>query len=195
MAGVPALVLLGGVAVSACGGSGSSTLPITEALAPINDLASAAAQDAANMETHATAMEAAAAARPDHAHWASDAQIIKASAQSLRLLAQSAESIASDPGSHPNTSVELRRVLGDGLNLQQLGQTLLGHADAMQTHLDTMRGQAASDQQLLAMIDQAGGDLQKMKQDGQAAVDRGKELEQTARRIAENTGQDINRPQ
>jgi hypothetical protein len=181
---------------SACRGSPSngarSSIDIDRE--PIRALAGVASSDAQNMERHAATMKAAAAARPAHAHWASDADIVNADARSLRFLADSALAIANDPGSTPWTSIELRRVLGDGLNLQRLGETLLAHADAMDAHLQTMREQARGEGELIGSIDLAGADIADLRRDGQAAIDRGKELQNTARRIAENTGQKLDEP-
>ncbi len=187
------LVLVSTAIAAACGGSSSSQnasqIPIDRE--PITVLAGAAEADAQKMEAHAATMVSLAASRPDHAHWASDAELIKASAGSLRFLADSARAIARDPGSHPGNAVQPDRILGDGLNLQGLGKTLIAHADAMNTHLQTMRDQAAGDTALLARIDETGADVQTMKQDGQAAITRGAELADTARRIAASTGQKI----
>ena len=177
---------------AACGGSSNGNASqIQIDREPITVLAGAAEGDAQSMEEHAATMTSIAAARPDHAHWASDAELIKANATSLRFLADSARSIARDPGSHPGNAVQPDRVLGDGLNLQGLGETLIAHADAMRTHLDTMREQAAGDSALLAAINAAQPDTEAMKRDGQAAIDRGKDLAETARRIAASTGQKI----
>jgi hypothetical protein len=191
--GVASLVIVSTAVAGACGGSSSKdqTSQIQVDREPITALAGAAAADALNMEAHAAAMASLADARPDHAHWASDAELIKANAASLRFLADSAQAIARDPGSHPGNAVQPQRVLGDGLNLQRFGETLIAHANAMQSHLDTMRKQATGDSTLLARIDESGFDVQKMQQDGQAAIDRGKELADTARRIAAATGEKI----
>lgn len=187
------LILVATAIVAACGGSSSSEKTSQTQIdrEPITALAGAAEGDAQEMEAHAATMASLAASRPDHAHWASDAELFKASAGSLRFLADSARAIARDPGSHPGSAVQPDRVLGDGLNLQGLGKTLITHADAMNTHLQTMRDQAAGDTALLARIDETGVDVQAMKQDGQAAINRGTELADTARRIAASTGQKI----
>ena len=180
------VILVSTAIAAACGGSSSSgkTSQIQIDREPITALAGAAEGHAQNMDAHAATMAS-------HARWASDADLIKADAGSLRFLADSARAIARDPGSHPGDAVQPDRILGDGLNLQRLGKTLIAHADAMSTHLQTMRQQAAGDSELLARIDETGADMQMMKQDGQAAIDRGTELADTARRIAASTGQKI----
>ena len=178
---------------AACGGSSSNgnASQIQIDREPITVLAGAAEGDAQSMEEHAATMTSIAAARPDHAHWASDAELIKANATSLRFLADSARSIARDPGSHPANAVQPERILGDGLNLQGLGATLIAHAGAMQTHLGIMHDQAAGDDALLAAINAGQPDTAAMKRDGRAAIDRGNELADTARRIAASTGEKI----
>ena len=190
---VASLIIVSTAIAAACGGSSSKdeAIQIQIDREPITALAGAAEADAQNMEAHAATMASLAASRPDHAHWASDAELIKANATPLRFLADSARAIARDPGSHPGGAVQPERILGDGLNLQRLGETLIAHADAMQSHLETMRDQAAGDSTLLSAIDAAQPDMQAMKQDGQAAIDRGRELADTARRIAAATGQKI----
>lgn len=191
--GVATIIASSVFIAAACGGSSpnGNTSQIQIDREPITALAGAAEGDAQKMEAHAATMTSIAAARPDHAHWASDAELIKANVISLRFLADSARSIARDPGSHPGNAVQPDRVLGDGLNLQGLGETLIAHADAMRTHLDTMREQAAGDSALLAAINAAQPDTEAMKRNGQAAIDRGKDLAETARRIAASTGQKI----
>jgi hypothetical protein len=191
--GMASLIIVSTAVAAACGGSSSNdqTSQIQIDRQPITALAGAAEADAQNMEAHAATIASLAASRADHAHWASDAELMKANATSLRFLADSARAIARDPGSHPSNAVQPERILGDGLNLQRFGETLIAHANAMQTHLDTMREQAAGDSTLLSAIDAAQPDMQAMKQDGQAAIDRGRELADTARRIAAATGQKI----
>jgi len=187
------VILVSTAIAAACGGSSSSdkTSQIQIDREPITALAGAAESDAQNMEAHAATMASLATSLPDHAHWGSDAELIKANAGSLRFLADSARAIARDPGSHPSNAVQPDRILGDGLNLQGLGKTLIAHADAMSAHLETMHQQAAGESELFARIDETGADMQAMKQNGQAAIDRGTELAETARRIAASTGQKI----
>jgi hypothetical protein len=187
-----ALAALGALA-SACGGSSHSAAPGSGAAAadPIRALAGAATSDALNMERHAAMMRKAAVARADGASWAGDADVMNANARSLRVISDAAMAIARDPGSQPRTAVELRRVLGDGRNLQDLGQQLIAHCDAMQAHLDAMRAEVADDSELAAEVEMAGAGIDDMKVVGQAAIDRGEELQETAMQIADNTGQDL----
>ena len=159
-------------------------------LTSIRQLASAASQDADNMERHAATMTAMAAARPDHAHWASDAEIAQANARTLRFVADSAWAIERDQTAFPVTAsaIQLDRLLGDGLNLQIFGQSVVGHANAMDGHIEVMRQQAAGDPTLLVAIGDLGQDVQRMKIDGAAAVDAGKALADKARTIATSIG-------
>ncbi len=121
----------------ACGDSSDGTSMDVDR-EPILALAGAATQEAQNMERHADEMEAAAATRPSHAHWAADAATLRANASSMAFMANSAMAIYNDPGSHPGNAVELDRVFGDGVNLHALGETLVGHAGAMQSHVAVM---------------------------------------------------------
>ena len=159
-------------------------------LRAVRQLASAAGQDADNVERHAATMTSIAASRPDHAHWASDAEIALANARTLRFVADSARAIDRDQATFPVTAsaVQLDRLHGNGLNLQSLGQTIVDHATAMQGHIDVMRQQAAGDTTLLGAIGDLGQDVQTMKTDGTAAVDAGKALADKARTIARSIG-------
>jgi len=159
-------------------------------LTAIRELANAASQDADNMERHAQTMASIAAARPDHAHWASDAEIARANARSLRFVADSTLAIDRDQKAFPVTAsaVQLDRLLGDGLNLQSLGQTVVDHATAMEGHIEIMRQQAAGDAALLAAVADLTPDVQRMKTDGTAAVSAGNALAEKARTIARSIG-------
>ncbi|HLF79952.1 MAG TPA: hypothetical protein VJB57_20935 [Dehalococcoidia bacterium] len=159
-------------------------------LTAIRQLASAATQDADNMERHAATMTAIAAARPDHSHWASDAEIAQANARLLRFVADSARAIDRDQTAFPVTAsaVQLDRVLGNGLNLQSLGQSVVDHANAMAGHIEVMRQQVAGDATLLGATGDLGQDVQRMKTDGTAAMDAGKALADRARTIAQSIG-------
>lgn len=159
--------------------------------APIYELARVSAVDADKFDAHAAAMERIATAQPAHAQWAADAEQVRNDASALRFIARSALAIAADGGSSPDTSVEVRRVLGDGLNLDQLGVAAVQQAEKMQTHVDAMRAAAAGDRQLLSLIDGSAPDVEMMRRDGQAAVERGKALETVARGIAQSTGQPL----
>jgi hypothetical protein len=167
-----------------------SPAPVELDLTTIRQLATAASQDADNMDRHAQTMASIAAARPDHAHWASDAEIARANARSLRFVADSALAIDRDQKLFPVTAsaVQLDRLLGDGLNLQSLGQTVVDHATAMEGHLEIMRQQAAGDAVLLAAVADLTPDVQKMKGDGTAAADAGEALAEKARTIARSIG-------
>jgi hypothetical protein len=140
------------------------------------------------MERHADEMEAAAATRPSHAHWAADAATLRANASSMAFMANSAMAIYNDPGSHPGNAVELDRVSGDGVNLHALGETLVEHAEAMLSHVAVMREQAAGDEALLTIVDSLASDADAMKTVGEAAMDRGTELQNQARRLADTVG-------
>jgi len=178
---------------SACGDAPSSGARGSPGIDsdPIRALAGAASSDALNMERHAATMKEAAAARADRANWVSDADVMNADARSLRVIADAAMAIARDPGSQPGTAIELRRVLGDGLNLEDLGQALIAHCDALQAHLQAMRAVVAGESELMAEVEMAGADIDNMKIIGQAAINRGEELQETALQIADNTGQDL----
>lgn len=160
-------------------------------VAPVSALAAAASQDAQAMEQHADAMVAAAPGRPELAQWRADADAIRANAKSLRLLASWASAIRHDPGTRASEHVELIRILGDGRNLQQLGETLIAHAGAMEAHVLAMRQQASSDPALASVASQLTSDTASMQRDGQAAIERGKELQELARRLAQSLGQKI----
>lgn len=160
-------------------------------LAPVSALAASATRNAEDMEQHASAMATAAGNRPQFATWGAEADTIRANAKSLRLLASTAAAIRHDPGARSGESTELIRILGDGQNLQQLGDTLLAHAGAMETHVTTMRQQAASDPSLAGVVGQLSTNIAAMRRDGQAAIDRGRELQETARRLAQSLGQKL----
>lgn len=159
-------------------------------LTAIRTLASAADADADNMERHAQSMDAIARAREDHAHWASDAETARANARFLRFLAESAKAIDRDQAAFPVTAnaIQMDRLLGDAVNLQSFGQTLIEHASAMEQHAQVMREQAAGDPALLAAVTTLDQDLQRMKADGRAAVDAGKALAGKARTVASSIG-------
>lgn len=170
-----------------------SPAPVELDLTAIRALANAASQDADNMEQHAESMASIAAARPDHAHWASEAEIARANARSLRFVAESARAIDRDQALFPVTAsaVQLDRLLGNGLNLQSFGQTVLEHATAMESHIEDMRQEAGDDASLLAAIGDLGGDVERMKADGTAAINAGKALEEKARTIGRSIGVDL----
>ncbi|HLF76686.1 MAG TPA: hypothetical protein VJB57_04280 [Dehalococcoidia bacterium] len=183
-------VVVSVIAAATCGSDDGASKRVELDLTAIRELASAASQDADNMERHAATMTAVAAARPEHAHWASDAEIARANARSLRFVADSARAIDRDQAAFPVTAsaVQLDRLLGDGLNLQSLGQTIVDHATAMEGHIDVMRQQAAGDATLLGAIGDLGQDVQGMKSDGTAAMNAGKALADKARTIARSIG-------
>jgi hypothetical protein len=183
-------IVVGVIAAATCSTGGGSSTPVELDLTATRELASAASQDADNMERHAATMTAIATARPDHAHWASDAEIARANARSLRFVADSARAIDRDQAAFPVTAsaVQLDRLLGNGLNLQSLGQTIVDHANAMDGHIDVMRQQAAGDATLLGAIGDLGQDVQRMRTDGTAAMDAGKALADKARSIATSIG-------
>lgn len=189
LAGLAALAL---ATTMACGSSGGSKQAQGELnLDPIITLAGAANTDAEAMEQHADAMTAAAANRPDHAHWAADAETIRADARTLRVMADAAKAIEHDPGARPGNAVELGRVYGDGSNLHLLGQTLVDHAGAMQTHISVMRNEAAGDPVLLEVVDAFAPNLDAMRADGEAAMDYGIDLMNEARRLAQSIGEEL----
>lgn len=180
------------VTAAACGSSGGDEAVYDELnLDPIVALAGAASTDADAMDQHADAMTSAAADRADHAHWAADAETIRANARSLRVLAGSAKAIEHDPGARPGNAIELGRVYGDGTNLHALGQTLVDHADAMQAHISVMRDEAAGDPELLQAVDAFAPNVGAMKADGEAAMDYGIALMNEARRLAQSIGEEL----
>lgn len=185
------IVTLLALAFVRCGSSREERSRVTVDLAPIAALAASALQDAGVMEQHADAMTAAAGTRPELAQWRTEAETIRANAKSLRLLASWAAAIRFDPGARSGESTELIRILGDGRNLQQLGETLISHAAAMEAHVTAMRQQAATDPAAASVMGQLATDRASMRRDGQAAIDRGKELQETARRLAQGLGQKI----
>lgn len=178
------------LAIAAACGSSESNQGVQGSLelAPITALAGSARSDASAMTAHADAMAQAARQRPDHAHWEADAETIRADARTLNFLADSAAAIARDPGAHPGTAVELMRVYGDGTNLHQLGQSLVDHANAMEQHVSVMRDEAGADTAILDVIDGFSPNVAAMKADGQAAMDRGTQLMEEARRLADTVG-------
>lgn len=184
---LPILALL----LVACGDAAAERSRVAVELAPISALAMAATQDADAMEQHAAAMTTTAASRAELAPWRAEADTIRANAKSLRLLASWAAAIRHDPGARSNESVELVRILGDGRNLQQLGDTLIAHANAMESHVTAMRQQAGSDPAAVAVASQLTTDTASMRRDGQAAIDRGTELQETVRRLAQSLGQKL----
>ncbi len=178
------------LAFAACGGSTERSRVALD-LAPVTGLAASATQDAQAMEQHADAMATAAGGRPELTQWLSEAETIRANAKSLRLLASQASAIRHDPGARAGESTELIRILGDGQNLQQLGDALIAHAGAMESHVSAMGRQTAGDATLTNVVGQLMTDTASMRRDGQAAVDRGKELQESARRLAQSLGQKI----
>ena len=136
----------GVLAIALSSSSDGSPAPVKLDLASIRRLSDAAEQDADNMERHAQTMVTLAATRPDHAHWASDAELARASARSLRFLAESARAIDRDQAAFPASAsaIQLDRLQGDGLNLQGLGSTLIEHGNAMEKHGDVMRQEAGN---------------------------------------------------
>jgi outer membrane murein-binding lipoprotein Lpp len=185
-----ALVVLG-LVVAGCADTDAERSRVAVDLAPISALAASATQDADAMEAHASAMATAAASRPELDAWRADAEVIRANAASLRLLASWAAAIHHDPGARSGEFAELTRILGDGRNLQQLGETLIAHAGAMDAHVIAMRRQSVGDPAASAVVSQLTTDTAAMRRDGQAAIDRGKELQETARRLAQSLGQKL----
>ena len=190
---VVAGVGLGILAIALSSSGDSSPAPVELDLTAVRELANAASQDADNMERHAQTMASIAAARPDHAHWASEAELALANARSLRFIAEAARAIDRDEATFPVTasSIQLDRLLGNGLNLQGFGRTVVDHAAAMEGHVEVMRQQAAGDTALLSAISELSGDVQRMKADGSAAINHGKVLEDKARTIARSIGVEL----
>lgn len=186
LAGLAGLVFV----AAACGGSGLSDSELHSQINtdPIGALAGSAQDDAQQMMRHADAMTAASAQRPDARRWAADAETIRANARTLSFMAEGARSISRDPGSHPGTAVEVTRIYGDGDNLRVFGQMLIADADAMRSHIVVMREEAAGDAQLLQAVEAFAPNVEAMKTDGQAAIDRGNELIREAQRIASSIG-------
>lgn len=180
------------VALAACGGRSDGGHAVNLDLQPIQSLANAADAEAQSMEDHAATIVAAATGRPDVAQWQSEVETLRAQAKSLRLLASWAQAIHHDPGARDDSAADLLRILGDGRNLEQLGETLVAHAAAMQTHLPVMRQQAAGDAALTAAVGRLSTDIEGMQRSGQGAIGRGKELQETARRLAQGTGTKLN---
>ena len=187
-----AVAAVAGAAVTLLGCSSDSDrlAKVDVDVGTINDLVTAANQDAKNMEGHADTMTSLVSSRPDHAHWENDADTARANARSVRFLADSAAAIARDQALFPAkaSAVDLGRLLGNGLNLQALGDMLLKHADAMDAHAKLMRQDAAGDARLIAVIDLFSADVGAMRSDAQTAIAQGKTLAETARTIARSTG-------
>lgn len=185
-----AVLAVASVTLFACSSDSGGSKKVEADVGAINDLVMSANQDAKNMDGHADTMALLASSRPDHAHWENDADTARANARSVRFLADSAAAIARDQNLFPakGSAVELGRLLGDGLNLQALGDMLLKHADAMDAHAKLMRQDAAGDARLIAVIDQFGADVGAMRSDAQGAIAQGKTLAETARTIARSTG-------
>lgn len=160
-------------------------------LDPIRNLAGTARREGSAMEEHAEAMETAAASRADHAHWAADAESIRADVGTLRIIASTASSISRDPGAHPGGAVEIGRVYGDGKNLADMGRTLIDHAKAMDAHTAVMRDEAEGDELLLATVVELGTDAASVESVGEAAVEQGNVLMAEARQLAESIGADM----
>jgi hypothetical protein len=189
-------LVLDGVLFAACGdssnGQGDHPAGLDVDLQPVRALATVADQNARNMTSHADAMAAAAANRPDAAIWRSDADWLRAEARSMQLLSSWAAAIQYDPGARSNNRSDLLRVLADGHNLMQLGETLLVHASAMQAHVELMRSRTTGDAFTTTSPAVLGTDVAAMRQAAQAAIDRGKELQDAAHRMAQSAGIDIN---
>lgn len=181
---------------SACGGSSQAGDKPSIDQQAISALIGSSNADAAALDEHADAMLAAGAGRPDQAHLESDAKTIRAEARSLRFLADSTAAMLRDQELFPasGTAIQLNRLLGNGVNLQSLGQSLQEHSDAIQSHITAMREQWAGDGPLLAAADALEGDIGRMHVDGQGAIDRGQAMADEARRIAKSTGQTIESP-
>lgn len=188
-------LLLGAILFAACRGSsddqGDHPAGLDVDLQPVHALATTADQNARNMTTHADAMTAAAANRPDAAIWKSDADWLRAEARSMQLLSSWAAAIQYDPGARSDNRSDLLRVLADGHNLMQLGETLLVHASAMQAHVEVMRSRTPGDASTTTSPAVLGTDVGAMRQAAQAAIDRGKELQDAAHRMAQSAGIDI----
>lgn len=187
-------LLLGTVLFAACdssGGEGDHPTGLEVDLQPVHALASAADQNATNMTTHADAMAAAGASRPDAALWKSDAEWLRAQARSMRLLSSWAAAIQYDSGARSDDRSDLLRVLADGHNLAQLGETLLVHASAMQAHIEVMRLRMTGDASTTASPAVLGADVAAMREAAQEAIDRGKELQDAAHRMARGAGIEI----
>lgn len=159
--------------LTACGDTEVERSRVVVDLAPVNALVTAATQDADTMEQHATAIATAAESRPELAQWRTEADTIRSNAKSLRLLAAWAEAIRHDSGARSNESAELTRILGDGQNLQQLGETVIAHAGAMDAHLTAMRQQAGGDTVVASVASQLTTDTASMRREGQAAIGQG----------------------
>lgn len=159
----------------------------------ILDLANSAEADAERMDSHATTMLNAAASRPDLFAWIGEAQTTRANAQSLRFLAGSARAVHHDMQTFPITSsaVDLGRLLGNGRNLQSFGKSIVAHAEAMDTHVTSMRRQAGEDRALIAAIEILSGDVSALRSDGQSAVHQGEELANRALTLARSIGVEL----
>lgn len=192
---VLAALVLGALVLAACGdssgGEGDPPANLDVDLQPVHALAAAADQAAGTMTTHADAMDAAGRSRADVALWRSDAEWLRAEARSMRLVSSWAAAIQYDPGARSDNRADLVRMLADGHNLIQLGETLLVHASGMQAHVEVMRQRAEGDASISPSAATLGADVAAMRQVSQQAVDRGKELQDTAHRMARSAGVEI----
>jgi hypothetical protein len=194
LAGAAVIVILTGAGIAAATRDAEPVVQTRAGSAPIYELARVSAIDAEKLDAHAAAMERIAAAEPAHAQWAQDAASMRNNAGTLRFIARSSLAIAGDRGANPDTSVEVRRVLGDGLNLDALGTTVIEQAASLEAHLESMRAEAGGDPALIALIDASAPDVVSMRRDGEAAVKRGRELQKLATGIAQTTGQALPGP-
>lgn len=176
---------------AACGG-GDDNGEARPELGSIRAVAEAARRDADTMERHADAMVAEGGAT-DPVQWRSDEEATRAAARSLRALADWADAILRSEALHPTShrAVELNRLLGDGLNLADLGNMVVEHAGAMETHIAAMRERYAGTPEWAATLTALENNVGMMREDGQSAIEAGDALADQARQFARGIGATI----
>jgi hypothetical protein len=153
-------------------------------------LALAAEAGADAMEAHAAHMIEMSASRLELASWPAEAESLRANAASLRFLASSARNLHHDLATFPitSTAVDLRRLPGNGRNLELFASSILAQADAMDAHVATMRGHVEGDRDLLSTIDGIALDIRAMRATGETALHQGRELADRALTLARSVG-------
>lgn len=154
----------------------------------ISALACSATSDAQNLDQHAAAIEAFAASRSNRILWLHVVDDARASARTLRFLADNAKAVMrmrrqslDDPGG----------MLSDGLTLLRPGETLLRQTQALDANIRLLREDANSDQSLRDAVEALASAVKEAREDAGVAVQQGNLLVERARQIARSLGVDI----
>lgn len=145
-------------------------------------LAAEVRTSAGDMHAHAGEMGAIGRSAGD-AHWAAHAEAMDADARSVEALATTLETVASSLALNPpgKESLDLKKLLGDGLTLRALGASLAERGRANIEHANAMRADPSA-----AQMPELERGTVLLEQDGRLMVQRGDQIAAAGERLETN---------